>query len=149
VIDKGHLHGQLVNSNSKVVDGIEYYIQTDKAVYNLGENVQMLYRVTNLGDEEVLIGCSRSPEFNLLVQKDGETIWMKVQGWYWFSPGITLSAGESEEIRCNWDMKDNDGNLLEPGVYNVVGVMYNEPWNDYNHGIPYATEVAVPITIIP
>jgi hypothetical protein len=38
----------LVNSNSIVQDDIEYYIQTNKAVYDLGENVEMLYRVTNL-----------------------------------------------------------------------------------------------------
>ncbi|GAF78502.1 unnamed protein product, partial [marine sediment metagenome] len=138
-----------VNSNSIVKDGIEYYMQTDKFIYNLGEEVEMLYRVTNLRDEEVLIGCSRSPEFNLLVQKDEETIWMKVQGWYWFSPGITLSGGEYTDLSHGWDMKDGDGNLVEPGVYNVVGVMYNEPWNYDNSGSPTVTEVAVPITIIP
>jgi hypothetical protein len=42
----------LVNSNSIIQDGIEYYIQTDKFVYDLGENVEILYRVTNLRDEE-------------------------------------------------------------------------------------------------
>ncbi|MCX5637494.1 MAG: hypothetical protein NTX52_07355 [Planctomycetota bacterium] len=29
----------LVNSNSIIEDGIEYYIQTDKSVYELGEGV--------------------------------------------------------------------------------------------------------------
>lgn len=40
------------DSNSTVLDDIEYYVQTDKSVYDLGENVEMLYRVTNLGDED-------------------------------------------------------------------------------------------------
>jgi len=30
------------------ISGIEYYMQTDKSVYKLGEKVKMLYRVTNL-----------------------------------------------------------------------------------------------------
>ncbi|MHC4571446.1 MAG: right-handed parallel beta-helix repeat-containing protein [Planctomycetota bacterium] len=138
------------DSNSIVQDGIEYYIQTDKSIYNLGENVQMLFRVTNLRTENVIIGCSRSPEFNLLVQKDGETIWKKYEGWYWFSPGVELLAGESEEIVHSWDMKDYNGNPVEPGMYDVVGVMYNEPWNHYTHGGSYTvTKVASTITILP
>ncbi len=36
-----------VNSNSIVKGDIEYYLQTDKAVYEAGETVQKLYRVTN------------------------------------------------------------------------------------------------------
>jgi hypothetical protein len=139
----------LVDSNSIVDLGIEYYIQTDKPVYCLGENVEMLFRVTNLRDEEVLIGCSRTPEFNLLVQKDVETIWMKVYGWYWHSPGITLSPGESKELAHSWDMKDKDGFAVDPGTYTTVGLMYNELWNDVNHGEPTISKVGIPITIIP
>ena len=138
-----------VVSNSITQDDIEYYIQVDKAAYDLGENVEMLYRVTNLTDVDVTIPCSRSPEFNLWVQEDEETVWMKVQGWYWSSPGIPLSAGESTELTHDWDMIDDNDNLVAPGIYDVVGVMYNEPWNDFNGRDPIPTEVAVPITIIP
>lgn len=142
-------HALAVNWNSIEVNDIEYYIQTDKSVYDLGENVEMLYRVTNLGTEDVKIFCSRSPEFNLWVQKDEETIWMKAQGWYWSSPGITLLVGESTELTHDWGMIDDDDNLVEQGIYDVVGVMYNEPWNDYNGRDYSITEVAVPITIVP
>ena len=109
----------------------------------------MLYRITNLTDEEVLIACSRSGEFDLWVQKDGQTIWALAHVFIWFSPGVELSAGELQEISHNWDMKDDDGVLVEPGIYNVVGVMYNEPWNYYNNRGYTITEVGVPITIIP
>jgi hypothetical protein len=139
-----------VNSNSIIEDGIEYYIQTDKAAYDLGENVEMLFRVTNLRDEDVTIPCSRTGEFNLLAEKNGEAIWALAHWFLWYSPGVELSAGESTHLPpYNWDMKDDLGNLIEPGAYNVIGVMYNEPWN-YAHGGTYSlTEVPVPITIIP
>ncbi len=137
-----------VNLNSIEKD-IKYYIQTDKTVYDLGEDVDMLYRVTNLGSEDVTIPCSRAPEFNLWVQKNEETIWSLVHWFKWYSPGVELLAGESIEIPHNWDMKDDNDNLVGPGIYDVVGVMYNEPWNYDNLGSYIITEVGVPITIIP
>ena len=42
-------------SNSLVEDGIEHYIQADKAVYGLGEHVQVLYRMTNLREEQLRV----------------------------------------------------------------------------------------------
>lgn len=137
------------NSNSIIEDGIEYYTQTDKSIYDLGENVDMLFRVTNLRGEDVLIGCSRSGEFNFLVENNDETVWAAVHWFAWFSPGVELSAGESKNIPYIWDMIDDSNNLVSPGIYDVFGVMYNEPWNYNNHGIPYTTEVSVPITIVP
>ena len=138
-----------IDSNSILQDSIEYYIQTDKSVYDLGEYVETLYRVTNWGTEDVTIPCSQSPEFNLLVQKDGEAIWARFHWFAAYSPGVDLLAGESIEMPYNWDMKDDNTNLVEPGTYNVVGVMYNQPWNYYNGGNYTVTEVAVPITIVP
>ena len=31
----------IVNPNSIIIDEIEYYVQTDKSVYDLGENVEI------------------------------------------------------------------------------------------------------------
>ena len=151
-----------VNSNSIVEYGIEYYIQTDKAVYHLGENVEMLFRVTNLRDEDVGIGCSRSPEFNFKVEQCAgpglcAPVWILYQGWFWIMTGIELSPGESTEVSYNWDMKDIGGNPVLPttsyppgAYYNVVGFIYNEFWNYYdNNGSFIETEVGVPITITP
>jgi hypothetical protein len=45
-----------VDSNSIIKDGVEYYIKTDKTIYDLSENVNILYRVTNLTDETVSLG---------------------------------------------------------------------------------------------
>jgi len=139
----------LVNSNSIIDLGIEYYIQTDKSVYRLGENVEMLFRVTNLRDEAVTIGCSQSPEFNLFVRKDAERIWALIHFFSAYSPGVELLAGEPKELTHSWDMSDDDGVVVEPGLYTVVGVMYNQTWNYYNNRGYTITEVGVPITIIP
>lgn len=133
-----------VDSNSITQDGIEYYVQTDKSTYDLGENVEMLFRVTNLTDADVLIGCSRHGEFNLLVEKNGEAVWYLAHAFAWFSPGVELSDGESKNIPYIWNMIGDNNNLVAPGIYDVVGVMYNEPWTGTG-----PTEVSVPITIVP
>jgi len=138
-----------VNWNSVIEDGIEYYIQTDKLVYDLGDDVEILFRVTNLRDEDVNIGCSQAPEMNLLVQKNRETIWMLLYGGAPYSPGVRLSVGEHRETRYDWGMKYKDGALVEPGTYDVLGLMYNLPWNYYYRGSPIPSEVGVPITVIP
>ena len=98
----------------------------------------MLFRVTNLTGKDVLIPCWRWHEFNFFVKKNGEIIWMEITGWTDPSPGVEILDGESVERGHNWNMKDDNDNPVEPGVYNVVGVMYNGP-----------TEVEVTITIIP
>jgi hypothetical protein len=141
----------LVDSNSIIQDGIEYYIQTDKSVYKLGENVEMLFRVTNLRDETVLIGCSQSPEFNLLGKRDEEILWLANNSFLAYSPGVVFSAGEFKILPANniWDMTDYNGRRIEPGIYSVIGIMYNQPWNYYNHKNYIPTEVEVSITIIP
>ena len=138
-----------INSDSIIDNEIEYYFQTDKSVYSLGEDVEMLFRVTNLSDQDVLIPCSRDPEFNLLVQEDADLIWMKYPVGFAFSPGVEILSGEYVELFHAWDMKDMDGVLTEPGTYDIFGLMYNAPWNNLLHGTPTRTTIGLSITIIP
>ena len=130
--------------NPKVIDGIEFRVQTDKTFYNLGESVQMTFNVTNLTNEKVNIGCYQAPEFNLSVEKDENNIWELYNAFLFHSPGINLEAGESQELSYSWDMKDSDGYLVGPGTYHVVGIIYNTPYAPDNY-LP--TEVRIPITI--
>jgi hypothetical protein len=147
VINKGRMRRRRVNSNSKVVDGIEYYIQTDKAVYNLGENVKMLYRVTNLGDQEVNMWFPHSPVYNFWVAKDQEHIWRAVNAWWDVTTTLVLAPGESKEFPDYeppqiWDMSDTDGNSVSPGRYTVIGGLYA------GSGLWDFTRVSVGIRII-
>ena len=145
----GEVRGTLVDSNSIIEDNIEYYMQTDKSVYDLGESVEMLYRVTNLRDEEVTFCFCGSPEWNFWVEKDGENIWTAVRGWFWFPAAFDLSPGESKEFPvfdppCIWNMRDDEDNLVNVGEYNVIGGLDGAATEFYDF-----TRVSVPITIIP
>jgi len=136
------------DSNSIVKDYIEYYIQTDKSIYNLGENVEMLYRVTNMGVEDVTFEFPYSPEWNFWVEKDGEHIWRAVNGWWTAQTQFTLSPSESREFPSIappyiWNMRDDENNLVDEGQYNVIGGLHAGVG-----GYEY-TKVSVPITIVP
>jgi len=132
----------------KVIDGIEFHVQTDKTFYQLSENVQMEFTVTNQTDETILIGCSQDPELNLMVDKDGINIWRFRHLFRFFSAGIELTAGESKGISHSWDMKNDDGYPVKSGTYQIVGIIYNGPWNYAREpGNYYPTEVRIPITI--
>ena len=143
--------------NSKVEYGIEYYIETDKALYDLGEDIEFLYKVTNVTNENVLIYCSMSPELNVEIQNsDGDTIWLLFPLGLPYSHGVRLAPGESRVLSgYSWEMTDYEdypiepGDYLEPGNYRVVGIMYNQGWNLYQQGNPVPTEIAVEIMIIP
>lgn len=134
-----------LDSNFIIEDGVEYYIQTDKSVYNLGENVEMLFRVTNLNPWTVSFEFTgEHGAFNIFVKQNDDDIWAVSRFSVWNPPfTIDLPAGEFIEFPTTefrtWDMKDYDGNLVTSGAYDVVGVMYTDP----------LTEVGVPITIIP
>lgn len=136
-------------------NGIEYYMQTDKSTYKLGEKVEISYKVTNLGSKEVTLHTYRDPEFNILINKRfKETVWAAIHGWKWFSPGVTISPGETLLNPRNWSKKnsspyiwdmrydesggDNKGKLVGQGRYNVTFVVYELP----------KIEFRVPITII-
>lgn len=132
-----------VNWNSVVQDDIEYYMETDKSVYSLGENVQMLYRVTNLGDTEVTFQFISTAQWNFWVDKDDTNIWRQINGWYLSFTEFTLSPNESKEFSCDWDMRDTGGNLVAPREYDVIGGLFNG-----GAGTDEYSRVSVPIQIV-
>ena len=140
----------LVNSNFIVIDDIEYYIQTDKAVYNLGEDVESLFRVTNFSDETLSIGTSH-PVLDIIVfEKEGESF-NEIWNWSWdeiYPQGpvlFKLEPGESRELGCIWPQIDLNGSVeiedhtpVPPGIFRVSG-----------NCNPTDTSVYVDISIVP
>ena len=102
----GCARANLVDSNTIMQDGIEYYIQTDKSIYDLGENVEMLYRVTNLTENPVDIGDVPNCEYGwshfIITDDDNTEIWQYIRsippcGWIMFH----LEPYESKEYQKN------------------------------------------------
>ena len=137
-------------SNSLIVDDIEYYIQADDSIYDLGEDIESLFRVTNLGDETVSIGTSY-PIIDIIVsEKEGE-VFNEIWNWSWdqiYPPGpvlFELDPDEFIELGGTWPQIDLHGSVeiedhtqVPPGIYRVSGYL-----------TPTDTNVVVDITIVP
>lgn len=134
--------GTCVDSNSVVQDGIEYYMQTDKAVYSLGENVKMMYRLTNLSYSSPVTFEFRNAQQWHFEVRDAET-----RIWYWpkqinpATTSFTLYPRDVKGFSIEWDMlNDNTGSLVSPGNYDVIGALYK----CLSHGIG---EVYMPVSV--
>jgi hypothetical protein len=128
----------------KVIDGVEFRVQTDKNFYHLGESVQMSVSVTNKTNETVLIRYYQIPGINFLVKKDEETIWQWAYVFLASFENINLSPGQSDERKCIWNMKDDWHYLIEPGTYQVGGEIYLYAINDAHY---YDTYIWTAITV--
>ena len=131
----------ILNSNSIIKDGIKYYMQTNKKIYSLGEEVEMLYRVTNLGKEEVTFNIYvhlYQPSYVFRVMDGDVMIWTNQPGavvGVTFYDSFTLQLNENKEFYENWNTNVN-------GAYDVIGHLLFPYEND-----KYAP-VSVPVEII-
>ncbi|MDP2925939.1 MAG: hypothetical protein Q8N99_06210 [Nanoarchaeota archaeon] len=122
------------NFNSVVKDNIEYYMQTDKAVYNLGENVEMLYKVRNFGEEDVVFGFGDQVQHYFKVHEpfSERLVWKwPIVGFPAFSYFV-LGPTESKQYIEHWDMTDYQGSTFDtsddtmvlPGFYEATGRLH-------------------------
>jgi hypothetical protein len=139
----------LIKSSSIIQDNIEYYMQTNKAVYDLGEDVQMLYRVTNLGVEDVTFefASTYQYDFGVMAQFMGEEeeiwTWSYGKGFYLWFTEFTLKSGEHINFETSWDMTHNDGYQLNPDAWDSYSIYGSLAYP------PNFSTVSVPIDIIP
>lgn len=69
-------------SNSIIVDDLEYYIQVNDSVYSLGEDVEMLFRLTNLKSEEWIVN-SLFPVWDILISENEGENFDEIWNWSW------------------------------------------------------------------
>ena len=122
----------------------EYALETDKAIYQLGETVYATHTITNTLDVSVDLEFRKAPGFDLWVLDYGETTWQAYTLFLTVVWTRTFEPGEILEFDYTWDMTDNDGNPVLPGEYDMVGVNYG----DDNHVITNITIVPEPATVI-
>jgi hypothetical protein len=149
----------LVDSNSIIRDGIEYYIQTDKSVYDLGEDVEILFRITNLRDEQWDV-IALGPVKDISIVGKTDEISYEIWRWSWLNPPppgpmvLRLEAGESKEFHKTWAQIDakgtwdlGDDTPVPPGTYWISGIVQGHGGYDPPKRIDEI--VSINITIVP
>jgi len=128
-----------IDSNSIINNGIEYYIQTDKSVYELDEIVNIYYRVSNLTNDNITLGTvSGDPlaQYYFWVTQGVDSIWRYpyISGSMVIEQYI-LHPLETKEFQTTWNLMNDNGTewwsgddfLVNPGIYNVFGEVYLFP----------------------
>jgi hypothetical protein len=124
----GCAQATFVDANA-VEDGLEYYIRIDKGVYDLGEPIEMLSRLTNVGDEIFNVA-----EFGIysisfeLTRPQGDTLFATYFGppFLPMPPGLPdiISLNPGEYIETLWpitsDRWGTDGEWVEE-PFSTVG----------------------------
>jgi hypothetical protein len=137
------------DSNSVVQDNIEYYIHIDKTLCSLAEHVDILCRVTNLGDSAADLGLYFPPHWYHLVITDGNGI--KVWQWPWPQPVIPpemfgLAPGEHKGFEIQWNVVNQNGTeqedddfTVDPGRYNITA--------EVNFIVGEGVRVSIPVEV--
>jgi len=143
----------LVNSNSVVRDNIEYIMQTDKSVYNLGENVQLLYEVINRGSYSITFHFNDQVQYYFTVKDNGNLIWDAPKVGFPALSSFTLPPGYFKQYTETWNMRNNQGLFITPGSYEITGsldpVFLSQA--DSNRYVPVSVQIGVipePATVI-
>ena len=117
---------------------LEYSLETDKTIYQLDETVYATHTITNPLDVPVDVEFTQEPGFNLWVMQGDTEIWAAYRAFAQVIWTRTFAPGEILKFDYTWDMTDNDGDVILPGEYELVGVIYGAGRN-----------VSTNITIVP
>ena len=144
--------GDGANSNSVVQDGIEYYTQTDKAGYAVAEQVEMLYRVTNLREETLQIQfCNQEQHAFEVRDGNGARVWFAPVVSQPAGSIVNLEPGSHTEYSETWNLtkylgsnEPENGTLVLPGTYEITGSLFETCGGSLGE---YVVPVSVPIEI--
>lgn len=125
-----------------------YSIETDKQVYQLGEQVRVTHRAVNQGEVDIRFEFLYSPAFQFYILAAEERIdpWFEARSpviW-----GFTLSPGDSYVTEWTWEITDADGSPLPPGHYDIVGIGNGGP-SPIVVGAHYPVPPITSITVVP
>lgn len=115
---------QAQNSYSKVVNGLKFYVQTDKSEYTAGQEVKMIYKITNMTTQPITYTLPQSPVWNFWVKKDDAIVWQSVEMAAAVMTKLTIKPGETKTFPENtpviWNMQDKNGAAIGSDKYEVI-----------------------------
>ena len=104
-----------------VCEGVLQGAKPGQSVYPLGEPVDLVYAVRNPCDQPVIYTFSSAKQFDFWVKRGGVEIFRYSRGMMYAQviTSLALQPGETKNFEARWNQKDNKGNDVGPGVYEV------------------------------
>lgn len=109
--------------------GVELVLSTDKTTYEPGEAITLRLTVTNKGSSSLKLTFPSAQQYDFVITMGGEEMWRWSHDKMFAAvlTEVTLAPSESVVYQERWSQKDNQGNLVSPGNYQVIGVLKAPP----------------------
>jgi len=115
--------------SKKLSNSLELSLKTDKTVYQPKEPITLELNLTNKGDVTFKETFRSAQKYDFVVTRDDKEIWRWSHDRM-FAMVLTefaLEPQKSATYRETWAQKGNDGNLVAPGKYNLIGILKTHP----------------------
>jgi len=111
-------------SISRFIGGLLFTLTTDRASYSSGKSVRLTLVKLNTDRAPKNLNYRTSQRFDFVALREGREVWRWSAGRNFTreTARVTLRSGQSQTFRANWNQRDNDGNLIEPGTVTIRGI---------------------------
>jgi hypothetical protein len=117
-------------------DGIKYISSLQRKKIYSDEFLVCIFKVENTKKSQKKLTLTRKVPFNIIIEKDGEILFKRdiTDSVLRDRRNIRLGMGSKLSFTYLWDLIDQNGNKVEPGIYQVI--IYNKDF-DINHGFDF------------
>ena len=110
--------------------GLKTDLYCDKSVYKRGEKVTFIIKAKNNGKRTIALPLPTAKQYDFIVRdKNGRIVWQWSEGKLFITMLQTMifALREEKTFQETWDMKDNSGKKIPPGLYFVEGFIATNP----------------------
>ena len=106
---------------------IKVKMKLDKDNNDKGADIGFVVVARNTSDKTVVLHFSTSRTFDFLIssRSNNTVVWQRSHGTLFTQANkqIVLAPGEKVDYRGRWNQKTNNGTVVAPGAYSVVGII--------------------------
>lgn len=106
-------------------EGLRLELAADRAVYRVGEPVELTLAATNSGSAPVTLTAPSSQLYDFAILNDSGAVWRWSRGRMFLTvlTPLTIRPGEVRTFKEKWDQRDQSGRQVGPGDYVVEGLL--------------------------
>ncbi len=106
------------------VGSVQVELSVNKAVYNVGESVEIRLVATNRGAQPATFQFSTGQMYDFIAMANGQRFWQWSQGRAFTQAltALTLQPGEATVFHERWDQRDGQDRQVPGGKYELVAV---------------------------
>ncbi|MBM7622816.1 BsuPI-related putative proteinase inhibitor [Sporohalobacter salinus] len=114
---------QVNNFDYQIINGLLLISFTDQNSYQSGEIVNLNLIKVNISNSPIELTYSTSQRVDFIARSLGQQVWQWSQNRKFAQIIETIELAPSEALvyQENWNQKNNRGQQVEPGIYQITG----------------------------